>query len=392
MKVIKFISVSVLFLLLLNFSLKSQIIGGKVVQIHDRKSIPYTTLAIEGTTLGIVTDFDGNFVFEFSGEHLSGNIVVTCIGYKDRIIEIRRISGRLDIVIELEPTNIEIEEVIVEQKSLLPYSIVKKAVDAAYLNYISKPYNYELYYKNIDETSAGETFEREAIVLLHDKKGYKPTSVYKTFKEINYRFLHSKRNFEINNLNFGNTNIDDLLEFDIARHKANILDKRRIYDFDIVIKDEIIYNGDSVWVLAYQCNKPGLIHTGDFSAKTYSGEIFIKKKDYAVLYNNTAVTTKNPSSLSRNLYVDKNANTLKINNASYNFEVYYKKGESSYVLDKITYKISYTYKKSDKGQVINSESEFKVLNVNIESPQELDIRDYFEDVEFDAGFWAEFNK
>ena len=59
MKVIKFISVSVLLLLLLNFNLKSQIIGGKVVQIDDRKSIPYTTLAIEGTTLGIVSDFDG---------------------------------------------------------------------------------------------------------------------------------------------------------------------------------------------------------------------------------------------------------------------------------------------------------------------------------------------
>lgn len=391
MKVIKIISISVLLLLLLNFSLKSQIIGGKVVQIHDQKSIPYTTLAIEGTTLGIVTDFDGNFVFDFPKKHLTGNLIVTCIGYKDKTIELRRISGRLDIVIELESTNVEIEEVVVEKKSLLPYSIVKKAVDAAYMNYISKAYNYELYYKNIDKTSDKKDFEREAIVLLHDKKGYRPTSVYNTFKEINYRFLQSKRNFEINNLNSGNTNIDDLLEFDIARHQANILDKRRIYDFDIVIKDEIIYKGDSVWVLAYLCNKPGLIHTGDFSAETYSGEIFIKKKDYAVLYNNTVVTTNNPSSLSRNLYVDKKGKASNIKNASYSFEVYYKKDVSSYVLDKIIYKVSFVYKKSEKRQVLDSESELRVLNVNTESPQELDIRDYFEDVEFDSEIWSGFS-
>ena len=71
-------------LLLINYSLKSQIIGGKVVQIHDQRSIPYTTLAIEGTTLGIVSDFDGNFVFEFPGKHLTDNLIVTCVGFKDK--------------------------------------------------------------------------------------------------------------------------------------------------------------------------------------------------------------------------------------------------------------------------------------------------------------------
>ena len=80
-----------------------------------------------------------------------------------------------------------------------------------------------------------------------------------------------------------------------------------------------------------------------------------------------------------------------IKKASYNFEVYYTKNKSFYVLEKITNKISYEYSEQDDGQILNSESELKVLNVNTDNPQELDIRDYFEDVEFDEGFWTDFN-
>jgi hypothetical protein len=373
------------------FQSYSQLIGGKVVQVHDQKSIPYTTLAIEGTTLGIVTDFDGNFVLEIPNEHLNKTIIVSCVGYKDRILNIQSNIGRLDLLIELEALNVEIEEVVVEQTSLLPYSIIKKAVDALRINYLNMPHNYEYYYKNTDSYYKNEDKVREALVKIYDSKGYGESSIIESFKEINYRFLHSKRNFEVNDINSANTNLDNMLEFDIMRHQSNITDKRRVYDFDIVIKDEIMYKGDSVWVLSYQCKSPDLIRTGDFSVESYIGELFVNKKNYAVLYNTTTVISKNPSILSRNLYAKTYYKIENLNYAKYTFEIIYEKKGTKYMPEKIEYEINYEYDSKKDNVLLSSESELRLLDSNNSKPEVIELRDYYENLDYNPEFWSQFN-
>ncbi len=232
--------------------------------------------------------------------------------------------------------------------------------------------------------------KRESIILMSDAKGYYKTSVYKTFKDINYRFLQSKRNFEVTYIEESNTNVDNLLEFDIARHPNNVLNTIRLYDFEVAIKDEITYKGELVWVLTYSSKSPDFISSGDFHANFYSGEIFISKDDYAVLYNKTTVKTGNQSKLTRNLYVKPSTN--KIKNAVYNFEVFYKKHGESYALDKIDYKIDYSYTENDDAQILTTESSLAVIKVITEKPHILDTREYYENLDLDEVFWAEFKE
>jgi len=163
------------------------------------------------------------------------------------------------------------------------------------------------------------------------------------------------------------------------RHTGNILDKERIYDYDIAIKDNIIYKGDSVWVLSYTSKKPSFISTGSYYANFYSGEIFIKKSNYAVLYNKTTVKCNHFSRISRNLYVNDKQNK---ENAICNFEVFYKQQKAYYILDKIEYNLS-------NGN-LNRESKIKVLKLYTEKPHKIDSRVYYEDLDFDKSFWNSF--
>jgi len=357
----------------------AQNISGVIVRMDNGKSIPFVSISIEGTTLGTVSDFEGVFDLEVLSEYENGQLIISCVGFIDKKVGIKNVFEKDNIIIKLEASSVDIDEVVVEQKSLQPYTIIKKAISSVKNNYLNVPYNYKLYYSNIDKTKNKQDIKREAIVLMYDEMAYKQASVYKTFKSINYMFLHSKRNFEVKYLNDGNTNIDNLLEFDIVRHRCNILDVSRVYDYEIAIKDEIVYKGDSVWVLSYSSKKPNFVSTGDFSANFYSGEIFVKKSDYAILYNKTTVKNGNLSKISRNIYV----NPAKIKEpATYNFEVYYKQKDKHYVLDKIYYKLNFVN--------ISRESSLQVLEVFVEKPHVVASRDYYEDLEFDRVFWNSF--
>jgi len=378
MKFTKISFFSIIVFVFLGMSMFGQDISGKVLKESDGKAIPFVSISIEGTTLGTVSDFEGVFNFEIPEEFYNNKILVSCVGFEENKIDIIDALRTDKLIIKLKSSSVDIDEVVVEQKSLYPYTILKNAINSISKNYINVPYNYEFYYSNTDKTK-NKTLKREAIVLMYDGTGYKRTGIYETFKSVNYMFMQSKRNFGVKYLNDGNTNIDDLLEFDIVRHRGNILDESRIYDYDLVIKDEINFKGDSVWVLSYSSKKTDFVSSGDFSSNFYSGEIFIKKGDYAVLYNKTTVKSSNYSIVGRNIYDNGKKGKKR---ATYNFETSYKQQKSYYTLDKIDYKLNYDN--------LNRESIIDILKIFIEKPHAVSSRDYYEDLDFDKAFWYNF--
>jgi len=220
MKLSKISFFSIIVFVFISVSMFGQNISGVVINEDNGKPIPFVSLAIEGTTLGTVSDFEGVFDFEVLSEYENGQLIISCVGFKEKTIGIKDIFEKKDVVIKLKSSSVDIDEVVVEQKSLFPYTILKNAIGNIKENYINVPYNYEFYYSNIDKFKNDKELKRELIVLLYDDNGYSRTSVYKTFKSINYMFKQSKRNFDVKYLNDGNTNIDNLLEFDIVRHTA----------------------------------------------------------------------------------------------------------------------------------------------------------------------------
>jgi hypothetical protein len=382
-----FISIILLNLSLYNFS---QNISGQIIDSETKNPIPFAGISIKGTTLATVSDFEGNFNFEIPENHFEGKISVSCVGFKSKDYNIVDVAGNNNLILELISDNIEIDEVIVEKKSLLPYTIMKKAVHFIPDNYLNIPYNYEFYFSSEDRLKNSESKKRELIVLMSDQTGYQKQSIYQTFKNINYLFLNVRRNFEPITLSDGSTNLDEMLEYDIVRHKGNILDIDRLNQFEIVLKDEIVYNGDSVWVLAYKAQEPSLLVTGGFYDYFYSGEIFINKEDYAVLYNTTTVKSSNQSSISRTLYVNRENAEQDIKNVFSKFEVQYSKQNGIYVLNKISSETNYSYAKEVDNQIDTKNSELKVTNIITKKPNIIDGRIYLDELEYVEAFWSSY--
>lgn len=94
---------------------ENRIIKGKVIDEKGETLIGVSIL-VKGTTIGTVTDFDGNFSLEVPK---NGTLIISYVGYKSQEI---KVSGRTDFAITLASDNKLLDEVVV-----VGYGVVKKS-------------------------------------------------------------------------------------------------------------------------------------------------------------------------------------------------------------------------------------------------------------------------
>ena len=94
-------------------SAQNTTIKGSVKDSITGEHLPYVSIIVKGTTIGSTTDQNGRFLFTSNSKVRT--IVVSYLGYQDKTLRV--VLGRVNnIDIELVPTSIALDEVIVKPK------------------------------------------------------------------------------------------------------------------------------------------------------------------------------------------------------------------------------------------------------------------------------------
>ena len=211
---------------------------------------------------------------------------------------------------------------------------MKKASEQIKNNYYAEPFNYKFLFREEQYVNSKQLRTREADGTMFDEKGYHRSNAEGAYKNRHYRFTNAKRSFKPVLLTDAQNLMDDLLSFDIARVHGNILDVPFINDYDLSLEKQGELNGKKVWVISYRLSKPDLARTGDAYAAKYGGRIYINKDDYAILKNETWVSSNGKQEQGRNL-MGENA---KFVITDYKFITQYKKdAKGKYHLAHINY-------------------------------------------------------
>jgi TonB-linked SusC/RagA family outer membrane protein len=111
---------------------QEKVITGTVIDAISGETLPGATIIITGTTIGAITDLDGNFTISFSeGDKLS----VSFVGYLSQEIEI---GSQTIIDIQLKPDLAELEEVVVVGYSTMRKSNLTGAISTVDAEELSK--------------------------------------------------------------------------------------------------------------------------------------------------------------------------------------------------------------------------------------------------------------
>ncbi len=366
---------------------------GKLTNEEDQKAIPFANIGIKGTYIGAASNFDGYFELKVPGSYIDKNIQISAVGFTSFSANIKECSNIDTLRVQLKPVSYKINEVEITGESLVLFKMLQNAIDHIPSNYLQTPFNYDTYYREEKSENNKVERKREAAIRIYDSKGYVREDAYQAFKERSYRFLQVRKNFENYSLADGSTYVDDLLEMDIIRNRGNILNKNHLNFYDLNLDQVTEYENDSIWVISYKSKKPILSNTNDYYATSYSGKIYIKLKDFAVIKNETHVVASNYSPQGRSFYVNPEKQEWKPTVVEYDFSSTYKEHEGSYYLSYIDYKRHHKLENKTTGEkkTLDINAEMLVTKIIIENPEVIENRAYYENMKYDENFWNSYN-
>lgn len=358
-------------------------VKGTIVDGNTGEPVAFANLGLLGTVAGVASDIDGKFELKVPDKYATHVIRVSAVGYASSQMKVYEAQDKPDLVIKLRPVTYGIGAVDVYGQLLIYKKMLQNVVNNINKNYISKPYNYQGYFKYTSSVNGAEKV-KEAIVQLYDAEGYHRCDVESAFKELNYKFSEVRRDQPANSVLDGLTCFDDILTADIVRNTRNVLDIVNSRDYKLKNKGKLIYEGDSVQIISYEAQKPSISTTGDPSVQTYTGEIYIQLKDLAVLKNITNITSRDFNSLGRNLIT---INEQPKSDVKMTITTTYKKLKSVYFLSGVT--IEYAYQ--ENGNEVKGEMQYMTTKVNMDTPSPIEGRVYYEDIKLNESFWNSYS-
>lgn len=366
---------------------------GKLTNDKNNEPIPFANVGVIGSYIGAATNLDGVFELKIPGSLIDKTIQASAVGYSTFSKGVRNCMQEDTLLVRLTPKNYSIAEVEVTAQSLVLKKRIKTAIEKIPDNYLQTPFNYDVYYRSEKLKNSELNRLREAAIRIYDDKGYQRADAYQVFKERAYKFLQVRKNFETSSLADGSTYLDELLEMDIVRGRGNILNGNHINFYDLTLEQITEYENDSIWVIGYKSKKPILSNTGDYYAKEYSGKLYIKIKDFAVIKNETHVVASNYSSQGRSFYVNEERQKWTPLKIEYDFSVTYKQHLGRYYLSYVNYKRRHEVedKKSKKITTTDINTEMLITKINTKNPEIIKKRAYYENMPYDKKFWESYN-
>src|SRR5690606_29621391 len=102
---------------------------GKVADFLTFAPIESASVYIENTTIGSITNADGNFVLKVPRENLSDTLVISSIGYKSFKVVISEFENGSDIFLEEDVASLDEVVIVADPRPTTGNGIVEKAIE-----------------------------------------------------------------------------------------------------------------------------------------------------------------------------------------------------------------------------------------------------------------------
>jgi hypothetical protein len=110
-------------------------VSGRVTETDGKSPIPFAAVAMEGSYLGTMTNREGNFDLTIPYPMRDHNVVVSSLGYKQRILSLQELQR--EFTVQLQDESIKLREILVKPTD--PKYILKQFRDNIRKNYSDEP-------------------------------------------------------------------------------------------------------------------------------------------------------------------------------------------------------------------------------------------------------------
>lgn len=301
----QFKNITLLFILLV-FALNSfsQLtkVRGKIIESDTKKPIPFANVYFKGTSIGTITDFNGDFFLE--SRDATDSIIVSYLGYKDvrsRVL----LHHYQEINFEMEKEGITLDEVKILPGENPAFGLLRNIVKNKQKNSPDKlnTYQYEVYNKmEIDMNNIDDNFKKRKVfkkfkfvfdyidTSVVSGKAFLPIFISETLSDYYYN-KNPKRHKEIIKAN----NISGIQNESVSEFTGQMYQNVNIYDNYISVFGKSFvspiasfgklyykyYLIDSAYIDNKWCYQMSF-KPKNINEPTFSGDIWIADTSFAV--------------------------------------------------------------------------------------------------------------
>ena len=199
------------------------VISGKVFDQTSKEPLSFASVGILGKSLATVANVNGEFDFIVPMEYSADSIVISHVGYSSFHGRVSSLADRNNLF-GLKGKPVLLQEVIVRENDLTAKEIVSKAIRNLTLNYSTKPFCLEGFFREIEQENGKYVLLTEAAVDLYDRDfdGKRKSHLQESVDvRQTRRSLRMGIGYKGDNLGFA---LADLIENNDARYNRGMMD------------------------------------------------------------------------------------------------------------------------------------------------------------------------
>lgn len=225
-------------------------ISGRVTDIEDQTPLPFASIGLKGTSLGTITNTQGEFDFHIPAGLKDGTMVISMLGYKDLAESVQNLDPDNLNRFNLSKEATMLREVVILD-SLAGGEILQIALNSIEKNYPMKPYSMDGFYRDLKKVDGKYISVLEAAVNIYDKDYSSPRNPFKlrervslveVRKSLNYEFEFNKYFDQYNlleelllenNVKYRSFTDNPLFFQNISREGKNSMGGRTLYELKL---------------------------------------------------------------------------------------------------------------------------------------------------------------
>lgn len=364
-------------------------IEGKIIDSETKKPVIFANVYISETSIGTVSNSDGEFTLKIPLINLDKKISIDYIGYKSAEIDIKSINKDYIEVMMIEDP-ISIQEIIVRVDD--PLKLLKMALNKIHENYSDKPAMVTSFYRETVKKNRSYVAVSEAILNIY-KAAYR-----NDFSSDRVKIFKGRKSADVEKMDTvlfklqGGPSSTVLL--DVIKNPSTLLSYEYLDYYTYNFVGIVNIDGKQNYVISFDQN-------ADLDMPLYSGKIYMEVDNLAITRVDFNLSEFGLKNAKQDLVRKKPAN-MKVDVISGNYLVKYRELNGKWYLNHVRSEVKFKCKWEKKlfRSTFTTMFEMAVTDMKNENVEKIKLNEaskltdvFIDQVQYfeDEDYWGDYN-
>jgi len=364
------------------------IVTGHISDLRSGRDLPYATIALVGSSIGTISNLNGEFKLKLPANSEEPILVFSFIGYKSVYLPVNT-SNQDDLKIRMERDLISLQEVVIRLQD--PIILLHEAVRRINQNYLDVPSSMTGFYRESVQRNNKYIIFSEAVLDIakcsyNAPGGLDRSRIYKGRKITNV-------GIEDTVLLKISSGINSSLQLDIVKNIPDFLTGDFEDRYDFIFSDIVTFKNKLAYEISFR-QKDNIDET------LYTGRIYLDQYSLAIV---AADFELDPERIGReqNMFVIKKSRHLHLRPITASYYVEYGEHEGRYYFSQARAEVKFRLRKKREWMSSQYSTLIELAITNVEPGRNNSIKPgdalkprtvlSDEKFEYDPGFWGDYN-